>query len=510
MRLNVIKTANYLNRACPRVGDGLVLLAGLLMPLGFAPIEWRFMPFLSLALLLFLLDVETLRRAFWRGFVFGLGMFGFGVSWVYNSLHDYGAASVYLSAIIAAGLVLICALYTGGFGILARRWSSRLPRLAVLLVVPAVWVLTEWLRSWLFTGFPWLLLGYSQVDTWLGNYAVFGGALSVSFVIALTAAAIVLMISAAPVRRYLLAGIVIATWGLAWLSGLAQWIQPAGEPIRVSLVQGNVPQELKLRPEKLALTLDHYHGLSRAYYHSDLIIWPETAIPAFRHRIEGFLQGLDSELKEHDTDLLTGAFIYDFERERYYNSVFKVGHPDAVYHKKHLVPFGEYMPLRGLLEFMNRYINIPMSDIDAGEIAIPIRLAGYPAAVSICYESAYIDVYREQLPAAAFLINVSNDAWFGNSLAPHQHLEIARMRALEAGRYLLRATNTGISAIIGPDGRVLARSPQFEVAVLNGEILPMQGITPFIRAGHWPILLIVMFILILAEVYSRRAWKNGG
>lgn len=515
----VVKTARFFNEVKPALGDFLALIAGLLMPLGFAPFEWRMVPYFSLALLLLLLRTPSSRRAFSRGFIFGLGMFGLGVSWVYNSLHDFGAASVPVAGLFAAGMVVANAFFIGLLGYLLWRWSpariSHHPKgdeksgpvgdtYRNLLLFPAVWVFMEWVRSWIFTGFPWLLVGYSQVGTWLGGYAPVGGALTVSFMAAVAAGAVVTIATGGGVYRQAATGILILVAGVGWILGLVHWTEPKGEPVRVSLVQGNIPQEVKLKPENLSVSLNHYYQLTRSHYDSRIIIWPETAIPTFRHRVTDFLLPLSRELDEHNADLLTGGFIYDFDSRRYYNSVFKVGDEESVYHKQHLVPFGEYMPLRGLLAFLNNFIRIPMSDIDAGEGSQSIRLAGYDAAASICYESAYPDVYRDQLPDAAFLVNVSNDAWFGDSLAPHQHLEIARMRALEAGRYMLRSTNTGISAIIGPQGQVTARSPQFEEDVLTGYIQPMQGLTPFIWGGRTPIVLLLVLVLGATEWFYRR------
>jgi apolipoprotein N-acyltransferase len=354
------------------------------------------------------------------------------------------------------------------------------------------------------TGFPWLLVGYNQVDTWLGGYAPVGGALTVSLMTAMAAGAILTVIAARGYARLAAVGVLAVVMGLGWGLHRVRWTEPAGDAFQVSLVQGNIPQAEKMKPENLNLSLSHYYELSRPHYDSRLIIWPETAVPTFRHRVRDFLRALSLELRAHNTDLLTGGFVYDFDSRRYYNAVFKVGDDESVYYKRHLVPFGEYMPLRGLLEFLNNFIRIPMSDIAAGEGFRSIRLAGYDAAAGICYESAYPDVYRAQLPAAAFLINVSNDAWFGDSFAPHQHLEIARMRALEAGRYMLRATNTGISAIIGPQGRIMARSPQFETDVLTGQVQPMRGSTPFVRGGQAPLVIVLALVLAAAEWFYRR------
>jgi apolipoprotein N-acyltransferase len=219
--------------------------------------------------------------------------------------------------------------------------------------------------------------------------------------------------------------------------------------------------------------------------------------------VEAALEPLQRELSVHGVELITGIFVYDFGHKLYYNSLYKLG-TGEVYSKQHLVPFGEYMPLRSLLEFMSRFINIPMSDIAPVDNLGLMPVAGHTAGLSICYESAYAWIFRAQLPQAGFFVNASNDAWFGDSLAPHQHMEIARMRALEAGRYLLRATNNGISAVIGPDGAVLRRSPQFQEFVIRGEIEILGGATPYAAAGDWPVLLLLALILLVAVVRGRR------
>ena len=283
------------------------------------------------------------------------------------------------------------------------------------------------------------------------------------------------------------------------------WTQKAGEPITVALVQGAIPQDIKMRPDSLASSLQRYVELTQDYLDRDLIIWPETAIHARSFRVEPFLEQMEAQLIDSGAELLTGIFVHDLQNQRYYNSLIKLGdRRRATYSKQRLVPFGEYMPFRGLLEFAKVYIDIPMSDISAAISASIIELAGHRSALGICYESAYQQVYRKQLPESAFMVNVSNDAWFGDSLAPHQHLEIARMRALEAARYLLRSTNTGISAVIDSSATVLVRSRQFKPEVVSATIWPLSGETWFVKFGNWPVLLVCSLILFLFLIVSRQ------
>lgn len=494
---------DLVNARKPRAGAALCLVFGLLMPLAFAPFEWRWVAVLSLAGLLLLLQDASPRRAAFRTFVYGLGMFGVGVSWVYNSLHDFGSASMLVSALITAALVLACSAVHAACVWAFVRYRSAWPAFNSLLLFPAAWIAGEWLRSWILSGFPWLLLGYSQVDTVLAGYAPLIGALGAGFMLAVLAGALVLVLAGSARGRAFAASAALVILLCGFLLGRLQWVEPTGERLKVALIQGNIPQELKLKPENLAYNIAHYRKLSNPHHDSDLIIWPETAVPAFKHRVEEALLPFHRQLKEFGVELITGIFVYDFERKLYYNSLYKLG-TDEVYSKQHLVPFGEYMPLRGLLEFMNRFINIPMSDIAPMENVGLMPVAGHTAGLSICYESAYASIFRAQLPQAEFFVNASNDAWFGDSLAPHQHLEIARMRALESGRYLLRATNNGISAVIGPDGSIEQRSPQFMDSVLRGEIETMGGATPYAAAGNWPVLLLAGAILLSAVAFRRR------
>jgi apolipoprotein N-acyltransferase len=288
---------------------------------------------------------------------------------------------------------------------------------------------------------------------------------------------------------------------LLWLgaatAGGLQWGGAAGPPVRVSILQGNIEQTLKWRPEQLRATLDIYLRLTEAAADSRVIIWPETAVPAFAHQVEADLLGpLEAWARAGGRDLVLGIPVRD-DDGRYYNTLLNLGVSGRDrYDKRHLVPFGEFMPLRPLLGPLAEMFAIPMSSFAAGEAERPVlRIAGSLAGASICYEDAFGAEVVEALPDAAFLLNASNDAWFGDSLAPHQHLEIARMRAAETDRFLLRATNTGVSAIIGPRGERLAVAPQFAQAVLSGTIEPRSGATLFARAGNAAVVVLAVLML---------------
>lgn len=466
------------------------------MPLAFAPFEWRFVALISLSLLLLLIEKLSPKTAFASCFCFGLGMYAVGVSWVFNSLYQFGGAPAWLAVLITALLVFAMAIFLGlaGLGFGYMRFVARTSRF--LLVFPAMWLLSEWLHSWILTGFPWLLVGYAQIDTFLSAYLPVVGVLGVGGVVAFLSALAALLIVGNRYQRILAIIAGLAIFALAVRMDRVEWTQASGPELKASVIQGNIPQEIKLSPDALQVSLDRYLELSRQHTDSDIMIWPETAIPEFKHRVGLFLEELEVELQNTNTELLSGIFVYDFDTHRYFNSMYKIGSASGFYHKQHLVPFGEYMPFRSVLIFLSRFIQIPMSDISAGEKPTElILLKGIPVAVSICYESAYPSIFLGQMPTAELLINSSNDAWFGHSLAPYQHLEITRARARETGRYLLRATNTGISAVINPKGEIVARSSQFTREVVSHYVRPYKGITPFMRYGNALSVVAAMIVL---------------
>jgi len=481
-------------------GDGLLALgAGAAAVLGFAPFSLAFVPLLSLILLFHLWRDATPATAFRLGYLFGLGLLGVGVSWVRLSIEQFTEGGAVLAWLIAGALVAFMALFYALAGWIGVR-VSRGPGPRLLLAFPGAWLLAEWVRSWFLTGFPWLSMGYSQVDSPLAGYAPVIGVLGVGGVLALSAGVTAWMLRCDRPGRLVALASLLALWisgqGLRWVD----WTRPVGEPFRVSLVQGNVTPDLKWSPGQRRPTIDLYLKATRAHWDSRLVIWPETAVPAFAYQVQtSLIDPLWREARGQGTDLLLGIPMADRKIGHYYNAMLALGREQLSYRKRHLVPFGEFTPLPMLVKPIAEALAIPMSDFSTGDTARPLLpLAGYSAAISICYEDAFGEETREALPEAAFLVNASNDAWFGDSLAPHQHLEIARMRALETGRYMLRATNTGITALVDDKGRVLERAPLFERAVLTGQVVPMAGSTPYVRLGSLAGVLVALGALIAA------------
>ncbi|WP_293648701.1 apolipoprotein N-acyltransferase [Thiolapillus sp.] len=480
-----------------RIRLPVAFATGAVQVLAFAPFSQGWIALLSLAALFALWRGTNPKQAFGIGWAWGMGCMGFGVFWLHNSIAQFGGVSlplaILLTLLFAAGLALFPALA----GWLARRFFRGEVR-QLLLVYPALWVLLEWLRSWLFTGFPWLTSGYSQIDTPLAGYAPLLGVYGVSLMLALTAAALNLWRS----PWLLLAPLIWLTgWGLQQI----HWMTPEGAPFTATLVQASIPQEKKWLPSQLRPTLEFYVETSKAHPDSRLVIWPETAVPAFADRVEkSFLQPLDTYFRDQGQDLLLGIPVRD-AKGRAYNALISLGASGrGLYFKRHLVPFGEFMPFSALLQPLVELFAIPMSSFSSGDRNKPprLKLAGRQAGVSICYEDTFGEEVAQALPAAAFLVNASNDAWFGDSLAPHQHLEMARMRALETGRYLLRATNTGVSAIVDETGRILAVLPQWKRGAITASIQPYEGETPFLWWKNW--LAVVLAALMLLIAYLRR------
>jgi len=485
----------------PHAAIAAALVAGALTVAGYAPLAVFPLPFLTLAgLLLLWRSAATPRAAFRMGFAFGAGVFGVGVSWVYVSLHDFGMMPAPLAAMGTLAFCAILALYPAAAGwCLARLQIGRLA--SALFAFPALWTLFEWLRGWVFTGVSWLALGYSQVDSPLAGFAPVVGIYGVSFVTALCAG--LLVVAAAGSGKARLAGGValVFAFGLGQLARQIDWTSPQGTPLKVALLQGNIPQDLKFQPDRYATTLATYKRLIEAS-RGQLIVLPETAIPRFLDAVDpGYLKNIAQIAAERRADVLIGVPIRDSEG-RYFNSVVSVGaSPSQRYDKSHLVPFGEFVPPG--FGWIVKTFAIPLSDFSLGpENPKPLALAGQLVAPNICWEDAFGEEIIRQLPLATLLVNVSNVAWFGDSLAPAQHLQISRMRALETGRAMLRATNTGMTAIIDPRGRVVARLPQFAEGILTGEVQGYSGATPYVKVGNYPIVLACL-ALIAALAFRR-------
>ena len=438
------------------------------------------------------------RLCFWRGFWFGFGLYLAGVSWVYVSLHTFGGMPLPLAGIATVGFCAFLALFPAAAGWLqARIPASNWVR--ACLLIPSAWVLFEWTLDWIFSGFPWMAIGYASVGWPLQGYAPLGGVYLLSFATVALGGLLWLMVHGP--RKAECVMLIVGILGLGQALHAVQWTKASGEPISAALLQGNIEQEMKFNPQRYAGIFDSYARLAEST-NAKLIVMPETALPRFYHRIDpAELARLEAAARGNGGDLLLGV---PYARgEDYYNSVLTLGvSPQQSYHKHHLVAFGEFIPPG--FGWVLRILHIPLSDFGRGSISQPpLAVAGQRVAVNICYEDVFGEEIARRAADATLLVNMSNVAWFGDSLAPAQHLQIARLRAIETGRMHLTATNTGITAAIDRDGRVLGRLPQFAEARLEVAAQGYEGMTPYLHVYHWPIVLFSLFWLALFTIRAR-------
>jgi apolipoprotein N-acyltransferase len=491
-------------------GNLLAAVCGGLITLSLAPYDFWPGGLFALVLLHYLLNDISPNSAAQRGWCFGAGLFLSGASWLYVSIHDFGGASLPLASILSGGFCLLLALMHAMLGYGYARWIRPAP-LGRWLGFAAWWVLWEWVRYWLLTGFPWLYVGYAHLTTPLSGWAPLGGIYALSFIVALTAAALSLLFERTCLSARKWIPITIAA--TLWLVGVglqsSTWTQPKGEPTRVALVQANIPQSVKWDPDNFRNTLDIYRTLSAPLWQENAIVfWPEAAVPAFYDSAKPFFDENAMQANRYGHALISGV-PYRSPKSEVFNSAIALGNGSGVYHKQHLVPFGEYVPfekyLRGLIEFFN----LPMSDFQAGPTAqAPLHAAGLTFAPFICYEVVYGDLVRHA--RADVLLTLTNDAWFGHSIGPLQHLQMVQMRALEMGRPFVRATSNGVTAIIDEKGHITSRIPQFERTVLTGSVQGFTGLTPFARFGSWPILGLCGIIVFMGQItrFTMRASLN--
>ena len=474
-------------------------LAGAATVVAFAPVGVYPLALVSLALLAHRWSEASPRRCFLAGFWFGLGFFLAGVSWVYVSMSEFGGMPLPLAVFTTAFFCAFLALFPAAAGWLQARVPAPVA-VRVLLLIPAAWTIFEWLHGVIFTGFPWLAMGYAATGWPLQGYAPLGGVYSLTFLTVVLAGAVWLLFRR--LKPIAALAVFIVTLGAGEALRHVEWTTPAGKPVEASLLQGNVAQQMKFRPDQYAKILETYARLTNDS-RAKLIVLPETALPTFLDRVDpAYLAGLAAVARRNGGDLLLGVAYREPPRS-YYNSVVTLGvSPTQIYHKTHLVPFGEFVPPG--FAWLMRTVDIPMSEFSRGPAApAPLEVAGLRVAVNVCYEDAFGDEIAARLPEATLLVNMSNVAWFGDSLAPAQHLQMARLRAVETGRMHLTATNTGITAAIDRDGRVVARLPQYKEDRLEVQAQGYAGMTPYAHLRDWPILALCLGLLVAWTIIGR-------
>lgn len=478
----------------PALAIPLCLVSGALTPFGIAPFQTSWLSLVAvIGLIAALHSTESKKRCLVYSFCYGLGYFGTGVSWIFVSIHEHGSSSFPLALTLTALLIVFVAFVFAApfYGLGAFKKGL----MRSLIGIPTIWVFSEWLRTWLLTGFPWLFIGYSQLDGPLMGWAPVGGILLVSLLTVFSASAVFILFQKKTVTnvRWLCA---IATI-IVWVEGSAlkqiEWTDVAGEVISVGIVQPNIPQHLKWDPEFRQPTMEILKALSEDLWTLDWIVWPEAAIPEAFFQAKQFMQSMDQRARETQTGLFTGVLYEDYQRNKYFNTIVGLGRAEGLYHKQRLVPFGEYVPLETWLRGLIAFFDLPTSNIASGHHQQSgVRYGEYPIASLICYEMVYPSLVAKLSKNSHVILTISNDAWFGESLGPLQHFHMTRVRAIETGRYVVRATNNGVSAIISPSGQIVKRSEQFVRTNLFAEITPMRGNTPYLIWRDYFVLILLV------------------
>jgi len=485
--------------------------SGALLACAFAPLQWWPLAILCPAALMGLWQGRSPRCAARLGFWFNVGTFAAGTYWLYTSIHTFGEAPVWIAVALMLALIAIMGAYQALLGWCVARWLPARGALRWLVGVPAAWLLLEWWRGWFLTGFSWLSLGYSQTDTWLSSFAPVSGVYGISALLLLSAGAIVTLVQGGRTARIAAAALLVTPWVCALALGRIEWTHASGAAVKVAVIQGAIPQDQKWLEANRDTTLRLYRDLTATVLGTPLIVWPESAAPDLANNLVDYLGAVYSMASARGSALVMGLVRASDDSEHYYNSVLALGEQGPQwYDKSHLVPFAEFFPVPGFVRSWLRLANLPYEDFTRGAASQPpLPAAGLKLAVTICYEDAYGSSQLEVLRHADALVNVTNDAWFGHSSARHQHFQVARMRAIEAGRFMVRAANDGISAIIGPHGEVIARAPEFKSYALTAAITARVGMPPYAYVGNWPVLLLGLAGVTAAALANRRALEFG-
>jgi apolipoprotein N-acyltransferase len=489
------------------------LLLGGMLTLAFAPFEVFPFAVLSLAGLLGLWLNTDRWRAFRLGWLFGVGLFSTGVYWIYISVHDVGDVPVVFSLIITGALIAVMALYPAFVGYCLSRFFPSTTNLKLRYAFPALWTLGEYLRGSLFSGFPWLLVGYSQTYSplkgWAPLFSVFGVSLLVAFTSGLLVNVILKLHRKQFYAAYINAFLIFLVWMAGAMFNLQVYTQAEGVPIKVSLVQGNIPQRMKWSPEHVHESLATYANMTESLWgKGKLIIWPEAAVPLPLQSAQGYIEALDTKAKQTGTDLFIGIPIQTPEGNGYYNAIATLGNSHQVYLKRQLVPFGEYVPVPGVFAKFFDFLHVPLASMMSGSTGHkPLMLGDVKILPAICYEIAYPELMRSSDSKIGLLLTVTNDAWFGESIAQAQHLQMAAMRAIEYQRPLLFVSNDGITAIISANGIIQQAAPTHQAYVLQGQVQPKTGMTPWMATGLNPLILFIIMMLFFARRSEHAARK---
>ena len=476
---------------------------------GFEPFGLVIAPLFCLAYLFYFALNHSPKKTAIFYYLFGFFCFSIGLYWLYISIHIVSGAPLWLAILLIGVLSGVMALFycLVGFIISYAYQLFKSKYLVLTLLAPAIWTLSELLRGYAFTGFPWLTIGYSQSSTFLSAWAPIGGVYLVSFIVSLIAGYCLLISS--KIRPLLSLFSVLIIIGSSFFIRPIEWTERVDKEFSVALVQGAVAQEKKWLTTEFIRTLNLYRNSLLNLENTNLVIWPEVAIPAYAENVKGYLDELEGILKQQNIDLLMLGINTKGKNGEVFNSVITLGGDNRVYHKRHLVPFGEYFPVPKFIREWLQKMKLPHRDISIGpEVQEMLKLDQYFIATSICYEDIFGDELLDYQPLANVLVNVTNNAWFGESIASSQHFQMSRMRAIETGRYLLRSTNTGITAIVMPDGNIQEELEPYNFSILKGNFYPMKDETPYSRFGDLFVILLMTLIMTLGCFIGILRLKN--
>jgi len=513
----------------------LVFIVGALTVLAFAPFNIYPIAWIGPAVLFYALTKAKSKAHYIKlSWVYGLGLFGVGASWPFYSLYFFAKAHISIAVVGTLLFVVIVSLFsTGLFGFIASFFRHHSLFYRLLLFFPAAWVISEWVRTWFLTGFPWLFLGNTQIDSLFSSIAPVTGVLGVSFICVLISGALLSFFLGNSVRRavyiapdtetqmvsnkafveehlgtsvrVLSAFIIVLSVGTCFVLSQINWTEKKGKSLTVSVLQANISQDEKLMPSNLLPTIELYKDMTRKSRKSDLIVWPETALfDSYDRHMKSVIIPLQKSLRGSKKAILIGGF-YVNENQGVENSVLALtAEGRSIYSKRHLVPFGEYTPLLKYLKWMNEWIQLPYDNVSKGSNPGILKLNDYSAQMTICYEDAFGSEMIADLPETDLLINVTHDGWFTGSLEPYQHMQIARMRSLEMGRYMVRSTTNGPAGIIDDKGKVVATAPIYSKSIITGKVHLMKGSTPYVRWGNWLIVILISSILLIGLALKRK------
>jgi len=493
------------------VGSAVALVAGASLPLSFAPFEWWPVAVVVPALLIWLWDGATPRRAAVLGFWFNFGTFAAGTYWLYISLRLIGHAPIPLALFLMLGLAAIMGAYHALLGWAVAKFLPPRGALRWLVGIPGAWLLVEWWRGWFLSGFGWLSLGYAHTDNWLGALAPVIGQYGLGLFTLVMAGVLVTLLQGTSRERIVAGATFVIIWAVAFSLRGIEWTQPFGRPIEVAVVQGAVPQDKKWTgnvDEIVAL----YQTRTREAYGADIIFWPESAIPDLANYHVNLYREIYQEASARGSALIVGTLRAEPDpvtgEDDYYNSVLAMDRATTGiewHDKHHLVPFVEFVPVPSFVRTWLKLRDLPYSDFNRGAAQQePLSASGQKIAAGVCYEDAYGSTLLPVMDRATMLANVTNDSWFGRSTARYQHLQISRLRAMETGRPMVRAANDGVSAVIGSQGELVSKAPEYEANVMRARVQPRMGITPYARTGNWPAVCLALVFGLAGAYFGRR------